>query len=336
MMGEGRTRARGLGAFMLASAGLASTTLTAVLAAQQTPPDVVVQGGTPRMIAGLWSFRSSIGYTPPPGNRRMRPPRLARSWNLCVTDGDTRAILEQLVGERAGFDGGQTCSSLSLSIERDRVHGSRRCMVALGAVGSGIRTTRFRSRIGERKLAADYALQGSIRGETGPSTRWQVTADRVGDCPAAGKVLSAPALAPAPTPVVVTAPLIRAVSGRAEEPVSPGPMSDAADHPVAVAGVSPRPAPPPAGEADDVVVIARKLRVMRLHYASDGALFRWCHADISSGDPRIDRIGCALVRACVREGSDTVADTLACYHRKVDTLDPVTGAARRPVAAPAK
>ena len=69
------------------------------------------------------------------------------------------------------------------------------------------------------------------------------------------------------------------------------------------------------------MVVARKLRTMRLHYGSDGRSMRFCHADISSGDRRIDRIGCAIVRKCVRDGYDDKPAALACLNRAIDFVD---------------
>lgn len=86
---------------------------------------------------------------------------------------------------------------------------------------------------------------------------------------------------------------------------------------------APTPAPSVVTEADDIVVIARKLRRLRLHYASSGRALRWCHTDIPSGDPRLDRIGCALIRACVRDGFDDTASALVCVNRRIDMLYPV-------------
>ncbi len=80
--------------------------------------------------------------------------------------------------------------------------------------------------------------------------------------------------------------------------------------------------PQPDALGDDIVVVARKLRKLRLHYASSGRLLSWCHADISSGDKRVDRIGCAILRACVREDNNTTQTALACFRRKVDEVDP--------------
>ena len=83
------------------------------------------------------------------------------------------------------------------------------------------------------------------------------------------------------------------------------------------------PAPPAAADTkpDDIVVIARRLRRLQLHYGVDGNIVNWCHADTSSGDKRVDRIGCAIVRACTKSGADTVEATLACFRRRVDSLE---------------
>ncbi len=83
--------------------------------------------------------------------------------------------------------------------------------------------------------------------------------------------------------------------------------------------------PPPTVPArptaeDEIVVIARKLRKVRLNYASRGQWVTKCEADVSSGDPRIDRIMCAIVKACVREGNREVKETQACVAAKIDQL----------------
>lgn len=80
------------------------------------------------------------------------------------------------------------------------------------------------------------------------------------------------------------------------------------------------PAPPAATAEDEIVVIARKLRKVRLNYASRGQWVTKCDADVSSGDPRIDRIMCAIVKACVREGNREVKETQACVAGKIDQL----------------
>lgn len=311
------------------SIGIVAGASAAALAQQDGAggPDIVVEGAPLRMVAGLWTFQSSPILSDTPPGQRMPPPRPGQSWQRCITEGDTRAILDQLVGERAMFDGTASCSRLTLSIARNRVRGNRRCMIASPAGVAITRTTRLRARIAQLGLDADYLLENNVRGSDGGKMRWRVTARRVGYC--AGAQASTPA--PAPVPVSTPAePLIRADLGRPEEPLPSGPQPGVTDQSPASNGAR---APVPAenqaeARKDDIVVVARRLRVMRLHYASDGALFRWCHADTSSGDPRIDRIGCALVRACVREGNDATATVLGCYHRKVDTLDPVAAAGR--------
>ncbi|TXC71449.1 hypothetical protein FSB78_11225 [Sphingomonas ginsenosidivorax] len=77
-----------------------------------------------------------------------------------------------------------------------------------------------------------------------------------------------------------------------------------------------------AESADDIVVVARRLRRLRLTYASSGRILRWCRTSISSGDRRVDRIGCAIVRACVREGFGDRGPDIACFRRKVESLEP--------------
>lgn len=79
--------------------------------------------------------------------------------------------------------------------------------------------------------------------------------------------------------------------------------------------------PPPDPDADsEILVIARKLRKVRLNYTTRGSWVPKCDAEISSGDPRIDRIMCAILRACVREGHREVAPAKACMANRIDRL----------------
>lgn len=319
-----------------------SVAVAAMLAAWAGPTvgqDIIVNAGTPRMLAGLWSFHADAATrdaVPGVVGPRGRGPQ---DWSLCIRDGDTPAILDQLIGVRAGFDDGMLCSPMGLSITRNRVSGSRRCPLPpiatrdAGFIIGVVAETRMRARIAASSLSADYSEQVGRPGTEMPKTRWRVSARRTGAC-------EGPAIAPAPAPVATppasAAQLVR--SGAAAPDDAVGPLPGSADHPDESDGVTAAPPPPRSApdatpaQAEDIVVVARKLRRVRLHYASSGRALRWCHADISSGDARLDRIGCAMVRACVREGSDTTQAVLGCVNRRIDTLDPVTGPLPKPVA----
>ncbi|MEH3157795.1 MAG: hypothetical protein PGN08_02060 [Sphingomonas taxi] len=289
----------------------------AALAAQVVPgpgdtgPDIVVNGAPPQMVAGLWRFHAGKRYADPMPGVKAPPPGPDMTWDRCVGDGDTAAILDQLVGERAQFEtsgaSGSLCSPLTLTIRQAHIAGSRRCTMMGGAPFAIHATTRLRATIAETRMDARYVREVSTIQGRGQIMRWQMTAERVGDC-------AAPTPAAAPAAPAITAP--------------PAPqlaiVQDSAAQPADRAAV---PAPPAdtATRPNDIVVIARKLRRLRLHYASSGKAMRWCHADITSGDPRLDRIGCALVRACVKEGFDEPVTALACVNRKVDSLVPVGG-----------
>ncbi len=94
------------------------------------------------------------------------------------------------------------------------------------------------------------------------------------------------------------------------------------------------PAPPDATADDEIVVIARKLRKVRLNYTTRGQWVTKCEAEVSSGDPRIDRIMCAIVKACVREGNREAKETQACVAGRIDQLVEGTPAPVDVAAAP--
>ncbi|MFD1034848.1 hypothetical protein ACFQ15_09310 [Sphingomonas hankookensis] len=94
-------------------------------------------------------------------------------------------------------------------------------------------------------------------------------------------------------------------------------------NPLLFAGLVAVPLPgqvPTVEPEDEIVVIARKLRKVRIDYATRGAWVTKCDAEISSDDPRIDRIMCAIVKACVREGNREVKETQACVAGRIDQL----------------
>ena len=65
---------------------------------------------------------------------------------------------------------------------------------------------------------------------------------------------------------------------------------------------------PVAPEPDDVVVVARKMRLVRLDYGMFGPHLRRCDITKSSGDARVDRIMCALLKRYSRSGSAGQSD----------------------------
>lgn len=83
----------------------------------------------------------------------------------------------------------------------------------------------------------------------------------------------------------------------------------------------------PAVDGPDIIVIARQLRKVRIHYATNGRWVRSCDIAISSGDQRIDRIMCAILRACVKSGHHEVDDAKACIATRIDSLDEAAEAA---------
>lgn len=277
---------------------------------QDAGPDILVEGGVPRMIAGQWRFTMSPALTDPVAGRPLPRAMRGQVWERCIDQDDTAAIIDAMIGEEASFDGAQGCSRLGITMHGARLSGGRRCSRGT-AIGLADTTTSISGRIARERLTLDYRRQTTIGGQSGPKTRWQVVAVRTGSC-------AVPPPPGDPPPVARVAPMAAPELELVHGSGARAPNAVAAPAATADAG------------ADDILVVARKLRRIRLHYASTGRILRWCHADISSGDPRLDRIGCALVRACVKEGNEGDPDVLACVHARVDSLDSVTGPLPRP------
>ncbi|PVE60157.1 hypothetical protein DC429_07350 [Arthrobacter sp. TPD3018] len=308
---------------------IAAAAVAASLGAQVAPsrsgadgPDIVVNGATPKMVAGLWRFRSGVTLTDPaPGEPRV-PPEQGREWNRCIADGDTPAIVDQLIGEQAGIraigDSGMLCSPLKLVIDRTHAAGNRRCSVMMDGGPALQIATGLRATIAETRLQADYVVESGSFRSRGRIKRWQVNAERIGDCP--GSPWAAPAPVPKPASSAISPESI--APARQAEPTIVRETSATPETAGAVPSGPTTPTAEASTQPDDIVVIARRLRRLRLRYGVDGDRVRWCHADISSGDKRVDRIGCAIVRACTKSGANTVEATLACFRRRVDSLEP--------------
>lgn len=71
----------------------------------------------------------------------------------------------------------------------------------------------------------------------------------------------------------------------------------------------------------DILVIARKMRTVRLNYSLFGSHLKSCDAEVSSGDPRIDRIMCALLRQCITDGDREPRPAKACVNRRIQWLE---------------
>jgi hypothetical protein len=72
---------------------------------------------------------------------------------------------------------------------------------------------------------------------------------------------------------------------------------------------------------NDIVVIARKMRNVRLEFSTFGSHLRRCDVAVSSGEARTDRLVCAMLKACVREGHREVETAQKCLANKINTIE---------------
>lgn len=71
----------------------------------------------------------------------------------------------------------------------------------------------------------------------------------------------------------------------------------------------------------DILVIARKMRTARLSYTLAGRHLKTCEPIVSSGDDRIDRIMCAVLRQCAASGKTEVGSARACVNERITMLE---------------
>lgn len=311
MPGMSWTVAFGLAAPLLCAVALANAPL-------QDSGDIIVTGERPHIEAGLWHFTlwPSHGVIGAAGERRTQVMGRSHQADACIPDAEFDVTVKRLLGDSAEGDLMTGCSAVHVRIAGEKLRASTACSRLIP--GTTIRSDLFRTYSGRlRSTALDVrtTTRFEIDGEPTGDMYGKLTARRVGECASAK-----PSAKDIPPPERRTPPLA--------EPARTEPLPAAPEIP----SIS---APAVDAQPDDIVVIARKLRTIRLHFASDGRQFSWCHADVSSGDPRLDRIGCAIVRTCVEQGYDEQDTALACFNRKVATLEePPTPKTGSPTAAP--
>ncbi|MEG3165168.1 hypothetical protein U1701_11235 [Sphingomonas sp. PB2P19] len=298
---------------------------------RKAPPEIVVEGERPHVDAGAWTIhkwpsRTVIVNSGSAGRGVSTTP----GWTArtCIAD----EALDDAIARLLGRDNAVTqpgCSRMRIRIAKGRLTGRKDC-TRMMAVGGDLRpavmasATRYTGILAPTRIDVRLHARTQDNGEDVAEMTGRLTAERTGACPA-----------PAPTPAVpVAGPAARGApdgGSAAIRAVSPSPAPSLAipgeDRPANAASVTTpieaRARVAAAQEsADDIVVVARRLRKLRLRYASIGRILSSCRPEISSGDARVDRIGCAIVRACVRAGFGERGPDIACFRRKVDSLAP--------------
>ncbi len=86
--------------------------------------------------------------------------------------------------------------------------------------------------------------------------------------------------------------------------------------------------PPEAWDDSDIVVVAEKLRKVKIDYSARGKKLFSCDVTQSSGDARIDRIMCAILNACVKSGAQSRFAAKNCINDRISALEnePITRA----------
>lgn len=83
---------------------------------------------------------------------------------------------------------------------------------------------------------------------------------------------------------------------------------------------TPEPAAAAIPSGEDIVVIGRKIRRVKLNYALWGAHMKRCDVMISSGDAEIDRFVCTVLNACIKDGFRDVVPAKACLAERIASV----------------
>lgn len=73
-------------------------------------------------------------------------------------------------------------------------------------------------------------------------------------------------------------------------------------------------------EEDTILVIARKMRLVDVEYALKDRALASCAIRTSSGDLRIDRIVCAILRDCVKSGVTEAKAVKLCMNARIESF----------------
>lgn len=76
----------------------------------------------------------------------------------------------------------------------------------------------------------------------------------------------------------------------------------------------------PSAENEDIVVIGRKIRKVRLNYALWGPHMKRCDVELSSGDAHIDRFVCTVLNACIKDGFRDATSAKACLDERIASV----------------
>ncbi|WP_439469485.1 hypothetical protein [Blastomonas fulva] len=90
-----------------------------------------------------------------------------------------------------------------------------------------------------------------------------------------------------------------------------------------------QPAMVPPAPADEIVVVAERMKRIKLRLSRSKGVLKSCRVRVSSGDPVIDGYACEAVGACMTEGAvkrqplaDCTTDkVLAFYHDRRDAAE---------------
>lgn len=272
------------------------------VARKEPPPDVVVTGEVPQIQDGLWRVRRwprrLVSFLPDgPSTGQTVQIFMGGTTDLCVADGRAEAAFVDLLNDQNHSFG---CSGFHIRVDRGRLRGSLTCR-RMTDDGPLTATDHFRGTMTLQRVDVRVESSTARDGESLGESTMRLEANRIGACAPAGRAVAVPPPSP-PPPVQAVA--------EAPPPASVPPLPSAT---ITAPGV--------AESANDVVVVARRLSRLRLKYASSGRILRWCRPAISSGDGRVDRAGCAIVRACVRAGFGDPGPDIACFRRTVDLLE---------------
>lgn len=143
---------------------------------QPPEPEIVVTGGRPHVVPGLWRIEESTTFSETINPRFQ--PRPGQIRTVCISPEHVEPALENLLSAAIGLSGGGLCTMSTVRVRNGKVTGGRTCSLPMGSLSYDL----------HGKVNGDTMEAAvTIVGETAHSkTRYRrrVTGSRIGTCPA--------------------------------------------------------------------------------------------------------------------------------------------------------
>ena len=288
--------------------------------------DIVVNGKLPKMAAGEWEVRETL-----PARMRGQSVETRQPQKVCVGDRNGLSALQSVLERQRREGMMEKCSTVTIDLKNDRLSGRRRCSTI-----SVDFSYRYSGIISDTSFEIDEYTDVLNRSGGRSSGRKTIIGRLIGPCEKSEGTVNdgstAAAIPLAVPPLSTRQSLSSEVETRSPQSVAPIARS-AEISPSIIAPARPSadvltPSVPQKDNGnevtsqDEIVVLARSFQRMKLSIRKVSRSERFCRATESSGDKKIDRIGCSVLLRCIERGFVEKQEVTMCVNKRMDELFP--------------